>query len=337
MLSFVDDATWFEACAMGDSAKLRESLIADPALVKRARDGWTGLHEAAKHGRADAVRVLLEFGADPNARETGDNTYPLHWAAAHRHIDIVKMLLDAGADPQREGDDHELDVIGWATFFHPPDAKPGYAPETARLLIEHGARHHIFSALSLGDHELIRGVVQENPRALGRRMSKFEGRLTPLQFALRLQRRDLVELLISLGAEAPPPIEAAEFQEKMKALAESVTHVTPMIYAADVAATLDWYIAIGFREVMRLDNFGVAAFGGAEVLINMHGKTGNQTASLWFTTSDAAALYTLVEARAYHKDGVIEIVEPINDTFYSARQFAIRDPNGYILYFIQNL
>lgn len=337
MLSFVDDATWFESCAGGHADRLRELIAADSSLVNVARDGWTGLHEAAKHGQADVVRVLLEFGADPNAREAGDNTYALHWAAANRHLDIVRMLLDAGTDPLGEGDDHELAVIGWATYFHPRDGKPGDAPEVAQLLAKRGARHHIFSALSTGDPDLIRSVVRDNPRALDRRMSKFEGRLTPLQFALRLQRRDLVDLLISLGAEAPPPLEAAEFQKNMAALADSVGGVSPMIHAANVAATLDWYAAIGFREVMRLDNFGIVTFGGAEVLVNMHGKQGNQTASLWFNTSDAAALYALVEARAYHRDAAVEIVEPINDTFYNARQFAIRDPNGYILYFIQNL
>ena len=33
----------------------------------------------------------------------------------------------------------------------------------------------------------------------------------------------------------------------------------------------------------------------------------------------------------------IEFVEDINDTFYSAREFGIRDLNGYLLYFIQSL
>ena len=66
--------------------------------------GWTELHEAAKRGHLDAVRLLLEHGADPNAREPGDNTTPLHWAAAHGHVDVVRGLLDAGADVHGVGD-----------------------------------------------------------------------------------------------------------------------------------------------------------------------------------------------------------------------------------------
>ncbi len=74
------------------------------------------MHEAAKRGDLDAVRLLLEHGADPNAREPGDNTTPLHWAAAHGHVDVVRALLDAGADVHGLGDLHEGDVIGWATL-----------------------------------------------------------------------------------------------------------------------------------------------------------------------------------------------------------------------------
>ena len=47
---------------------------------------WTPLHEAARSGDLAAVRELLAAGADPNAREEGDNTYPMHWAAAAGHL-----------------------------------------------------------------------------------------------------------------------------------------------------------------------------------------------------------------------------------------------------------
>jgi hypothetical protein len=66
---------------------VRGLLANDPNLVRVDRPnshhrGWTGLHSAAQGGHTDTVRLLLEHGADPNAREAGDNTYPLHWAAA---------------------------------------------------------------------------------------------------------------------------------------------------------------------------------------------------------------------------------------------------------------
>ena len=115
-----DVALFFEACGKGDAALLSGLLANDPTLARLSNpeghhDGWTGLHSAAQRGHVDAVRLLLEHGADPNAREAGDNTYALHWAAAHGHVSTVRALLDAGGDVHGIGDVHELDVVGWAT------------------------------------------------------------------------------------------------------------------------------------------------------------------------------------------------------------------------------
>src|SRR4030095_1469951 len=116
---------------------------------------WTELHSAARDGRLDDVRRLLEQGADPNAREEGDNTYPLHWAAAARHVEVARALLDAGGDVHGVGDVHEMEVIGWATVFHehdePPHETSARARELVALLVERGALHHIFSAMCVGD------------------------------------------------------------------------------------------------------------------------------------------------------------------------------------------
>src|SRR5262249_16378849 len=151
------------ACEKGDTAALHGLIANDLSLVCATRPsaaghgGWTGLHSAARRGHLDAVRFLLEHGANPNAREEGDNTYPLHWAAAQGHVEVVRALLDAGGDVHGAGDAHELDVIGWATFFHTGGGDP------LSLLLERGARHHIFSAMCVGDLDLIRSVAEQNP------------------------------------------------------------------------------------------------------------------------------------------------------------------------------
>jgi ankyrin repeat protein len=52
-------------------------------------------------GRPDVLeilRLLLEFGADPNQRGINDYT-SLHMAVAEENAEAVKLLLEAGADP----------------------------------------------------------------------------------------------------------------------------------------------------------------------------------------------------------------------------------------------
>ena len=44
------------------------------------------------------MRVLLEWGADPDATPPGSVATPLFIAASHNDRTMVKLLLDAGAD-----------------------------------------------------------------------------------------------------------------------------------------------------------------------------------------------------------------------------------------------
>jgi len=57
------------------------------------------------------VSLLLEFGVDPNQRGINDYT-ALHMAVGERNAEAVKLLLAAGADPQaRTGiDDYETPI-----------------------------------------------------------------------------------------------------------------------------------------------------------------------------------------------------------------------------------
>ena len=60
----------------------------------------TALHLAAQTvGGAESVKVLLEHGADPNAREGSAGQTPLMFAAARNRVESVELLLEAGADP----------------------------------------------------------------------------------------------------------------------------------------------------------------------------------------------------------------------------------------------
>ena len=56
------------------------------------QSGQTALMLAASHGRYDMVELLLDTGADVNARDE-DGSTALMCACEHGYIEIVQMLL----------------------------------------------------------------------------------------------------------------------------------------------------------------------------------------------------------------------------------------------------
>ena len=223
----------FDAASKGDDAKLVAMLDAQPAAL-HARNKpyeWTLLHTAAQNGRLSTVNLLLERGLDVNSREKGDNTVPLHWAAAAGHVDVVRRLVEAGSDVIGHGDDHELEIIGWATCWEGCDDDAHHA--VVDILLAHGARHHIFSAIAMRLADEVRRIVADDPTALSRRMSRNENNQTPLHFAVRMARPDMVDLLLELGADplvgdasGYPPAMYADNPDSDRAVMEAIRTVT---------------------------------------------------------------------------------------------------------------
>jgi ankyrin repeat protein len=87
--------------ALGWTAELRQALASDRELVsRRSADGFTALHYACFFGGAPSAGALLVAGADPDAvADNPTRVHPLHSAAAARDSEAVRVLLEAGADP----------------------------------------------------------------------------------------------------------------------------------------------------------------------------------------------------------------------------------------------
>ncbi|XP_021283418.1 ankyrin-1 [Herrania umbratica] len=108
--------------------ELLKYLLAKGVEVDSQSDSGTTLVWAAGHGQHDAVKVLLEHHANPNA-ETEDNITPLLSAVAAGSLACLDLLIEAGA---------KVNVIaGGATPLH--IAADIGSPELVNSLLKAGA------------------------------------------------------------------------------------------------------------------------------------------------------------------------------------------------------
>lgn len=98
--SHISEYDLYEAAAIGDAEAIKSCLEKDPSSLNcPSEEGNTALGYAAYFGNTDAVVFLIEQGADVNAVSVNDlRLTPLHSACSGGHNTIASMLLEAGAD-----------------------------------------------------------------------------------------------------------------------------------------------------------------------------------------------------------------------------------------------
>lgn len=158
---------------------------------------WTPLMYAARQGGIEAVRALVELGADKNVQDPEGYT-PLLQAIVNGHFDLAALLLDKGADP------NIADKSGMAPLYATIDMRtPAWErsrpdpKETDNLdciglmkaLLDHGA--NVNSTLKT------RTLQRYHANGPG----FFGPGTTPLMRASKYDNLDMVQLLISRGAD----------------------------------------------------------------------------------------------------------------------------------------
>lgn len=99
--------TIFSAVALGRGDLVRELIAADPTLLRlrkmsRFEHHRGPLHLAVLKNSPAMVKLLIELGADPRAKDSRGCT-PLSFARATTDASIARMLIAAGADPTESG------------------------------------------------------------------------------------------------------------------------------------------------------------------------------------------------------------------------------------------
>lgn len=198
--------------------------------------GETPLMEAARWGHADAVRGLIESGADVNLK-TYEVWTALHAATVGQHGNIIELLLTHSANPNIYSYHRHFDEqLGWHFARTPLHvAAANGCVQVADVLLEGGAlvseardadwRTPIFYAAAYGHSEMIALLCKHgaNPNCREHRHERslfFDH--TPLHYAARNGHLEVVKVLLSLRAE-PRAVESYSGQTAMQ-MASAAEH-----------------------------------------------------------------------------------------------------------------
>ncbi|MGH7710885.1 MAG: ankyrin repeat domain-containing protein, partial [Gemmatimonadaceae bacterium] len=161
-----------------------------PFLISRG--ARVDVHAAAHLGMLDKLRELV--AADPNVVHArgGDGQMPLHFA---KSVAITDFLLEHGADIDALDVDHEGTPAQWMIRDR---------TELARHLVRHGARTDILMAVALGDVELVRKFLDDDPASIHTSVS-------PKYFPMRDPRAGGHIYIWTLGKNKSAHIVARDF------------------------------------------------------------------------------------------------------------------------------
>src|SRR5262245_27765741 len=112
--------------------------------------------------------------------------------------------------------------------------------------------------------------------------------------------------------------------------------IRPVLSVRSIDETVRYYRdLLGFECVNRMERWAALRKDNVELMISL--PTAHEpfekptlTGSLYFNTVDVDTLWNEIKGRA-------NVVYPLENFYYGMREFAIRDNNGYILQFGQEI
>jgi ankyrin repeat protein len=137
----ITDIDRFLSACMGGDRSAAEQLLAERSDLsdQLTDDDRAAIVDAAGSGAPGVVALMLDLGFSPHDRnEFGEQ--PLHTAAYRGNADVVRLLIDAGANLDARDANFDATPLGYATVGSGECVgQPGHWIETLQLLIEAGA------------------------------------------------------------------------------------------------------------------------------------------------------------------------------------------------------
>ncbi|WP_455365703.1 ankyrin repeat domain-containing protein [Kaarinaea lacus] len=182
------------AARNGDTEAVRKMLDLGAEVDQKTSKGKTALMLAAAGGFTDTVKLLVDRGADVNMRDNYDTTAVIA-AATAGHPETASALVVYGADPLFK-DTSGGSALSNATFFGHTETVLAILNELPELPAEAGSELLLLAA-GLG-HEKIASALLNKGISVNTRGLKDR---TPLMAAAAFNKPQLVKLLLDKGAD----------------------------------------------------------------------------------------------------------------------------------------
>jgi ankyrin repeat protein len=204
----------------GEDERALAQISKSPAAPRDDPGYRKALPEAAFAGKAEIVQALIGHGADLDAR-TGDVQitplhYAVHWNTKKIHRDAVRVLLEGGADPNVLNRDMES-PLHYMLYREVDPTQYEDKERVVRLLLEHGADAAartsggltpLWYAAMRGDSPVILQLLVDHGADLS---TATEEGLTAFDIAIANERADAARLLLERGARPRVLLEKADW------------------------------------------------------------------------------------------------------------------------------
>jgi ankyrin repeat protein len=143
----------------------------DPGMVAflLERGAVLDAHSAARLGLLPELKEMVAADPDLVHAKGGDGQTPLHFAST---VEVAEFLLESHAEIDARDVDHESTPAQYMLRVGQKRHYPKDRQNVARYLVSRGCKTDLLMAAALGDLELVRAHLDENPESIRMRVSR---------------------------------------------------------------------------------------------------------------------------------------------------------------------